>query len=251
VAAVRYKSGEKIRDFHVPTTLDDYRAVYKAYLHDPDLQDARARWPFVCMWDNHEFSWLAWQSIQKFFDMTRPAQTLKVAANQAFFEFQPTRAIDRFVAPRVENAPIDRFDDHGLGQEPNNLAAIRSLKGHRALRWGRDVELIITDQHSFRAEDPTGRAEALAGGEFPNLVPEEALQILDGGRAYNGGHPPKSIQGAGGEFANFRAAAPFSARSRRRGSSTGCGNRRRRGRSGAAPAQRSTCAPIRRICLRA
>ena len=62
---VRYPHGEKIRDFHIPTTVDDYRAVYRAYLHDPDLQDARARWPFVNMWDNHEFSWLGWQSLQK------------------------------------------------------------------------------------------------------------------------------------------------------------------------------------------
>ena len=53
---VRYPHGEKILDFHIPTTVDDYRAVYRAYLSDPDLQDARARWPFVNMWDNHEFS---------------------------------------------------------------------------------------------------------------------------------------------------------------------------------------------------
>ena len=44
---VRYPHGEKIHDFHVPTTVEDYRAVYKGYLADPDLQDARARWPFV------------------------------------------------------------------------------------------------------------------------------------------------------------------------------------------------------------
>src|SRR5215831_2165691 len=54
---VRYPHGEKNADFHVPTTVDDYRAVYAAYLADPDVQDARARWPFVYMWDNHEFSW--------------------------------------------------------------------------------------------------------------------------------------------------------------------------------------------------
>ena len=58
---VRYAHGEKIRDFHIPTTVEDYRAVYRAYLQDPDLQDARARWPFVNMWDNHEFSWLGWR----------------------------------------------------------------------------------------------------------------------------------------------------------------------------------------------
>ena len=70
---VRYASGEKIGDLHVPTTVDDYRALYRAYLLDPDLQDARARWPFVCMWDNHEFSWKGWQSQQNFGGV-RPAQ---------------------------------------------------------------------------------------------------------------------------------------------------------------------------------
>ena len=54
-------------------TLADYRALYRAYLQDPDLQDARARWPFVAMWDNHEFSWLGWQSFQLFGD-ERPAR---------------------------------------------------------------------------------------------------------------------------------------------------------------------------------
>src|SRR3984885_11514420 len=69
---VRYGHGEKISDFHIPTVVEDYRAIYRAYLHDPDLQDARARWPFVNMWDNHEFSWLGWQSLQKFEGVTRP-----------------------------------------------------------------------------------------------------------------------------------------------------------------------------------
>src|SRR5450432_3085615 len=128
---VRYAHGEKIEDFHIPTVLDDYRAIYRAYLHDPDLQDARARWPFANMWDNHEFSWKGWQSLQKFGNTTRPAQTRKVAANQAFFEYQPARiskpggsSLDAFEAPPVLDAPVLNFDEHGLGQEPNNMAAI-------------------------------------------------------------------------------------------------------------------------------
>ena len=88
---VRYEHGEKFRDFHIPTTVSDYRAIYRAYLHDPDLQDARARWPFVNMWDNHEFSWKGWQSLEKFDGKTLPRQTRKVAANQAFFEYQPAQ----------------------------------------------------------------------------------------------------------------------------------------------------------------
>ena len=70
---VRYEHGEKIRDFHIPTDVGDYRAIYRSYLHDPDLQDARARFPFVCMWDNHEFSWMGWQSLQRFGGVDRPA----------------------------------------------------------------------------------------------------------------------------------------------------------------------------------
>jgi len=94
--------------FTVPGSLDDYRALYHAYLLDPDLQDARARWPFVAIWDNHEFSWLAWQSVVEFpGEGKMPGQTLKVAANQAWFEYQPARVtppgrqIASFEAPRV------------------------------------------------------------------------------------------------------------------------------------------------------
>src|SRR6266853_2880584 len=173
---VRYQHGEKIADFHIPTVVEDYRAIYRAYLHDPDLQDARARWPFVNMWDNHEFSWLGWQSLQKFEGRTRPAQTRKVAANQAWFEYQPARVKkrggslpDRFDAPKVVDSPVERFDDHGLGQEPNNLTAIGSLTGYRAVRWGRNVEILVTDQRSYRSEDPVGRSEATAftSEDFP------------------------------------------------------------------------------------
>ena len=214
---VRYEHGEKIEDFHIPTTVDDYRAVYRAYLHDPDLQDARARWPFVNMWDNHEFSWQGWQGLQKFQGKTRPAQTRKVAANQAFFEYRPSRMakptgplFDLFDPPQVLDTPVTQFDDQGLGQEPNNLTAIRSLKGYRALRWGRNVELMVTDQRSYRSEEPTERAEAkvFSSKDFPEFVPQEAQEILDAGRVYNGNHPPQSIRYAEVDVANFRKDQP-------------------------------------------
>jgi alkaline phosphatase D len=214
---VRYEHGEKIGDVHIPVTVGDYRAIYRNYLHDPDLEDARARWPFVCMWDNHEYSWLGWQGWQKFEGVTRPAQTRKVAANQAFFEYQPARlfkpsgpSLNQFDPPPVVDAPMTHFDQHGLGQEPNNLAAIGSLKGYRALRWGSNVELIITDQRSYRSEEPTGRIEAKAfsSDDFPGFMPQEALEIMDAGSAYGGGHPPASIRYGGTEIQNFRRDQP-------------------------------------------
>jgi len=214
---VRYPHGEKIQDFHIPTTAADYRAIYRSYLHDPDLQDARARWPFVCMWDNHEFSWQGWQGLQRFDGQDRSAQTRKVAANQAFFEYQPARlfkprgpSLVEFDPPTVADAPVAHFDEHGLGQEPNNLAAIGSLRGYRALRWGRNVELIITDQRSYRSEEPTSRPEArrLSSDRFPGLMPEEVLETLDGGKAFNAGHPPQFIPYDGSDVPNFRKDAP-------------------------------------------
>jgi alkaline phosphatase D len=209
---VRYPHGEKIRDFHIPTTVEDYRAVYRGYLSDPDLQDARARWPFVNMWDNHEFSWLGWQSLQRFGGKNLPAQTRKVAANQAFFEYQPARitkpsgpSLEHFDPPPVVDAPVTRFDEHGLGQEPNNLAAIASLTGYRALRWGRNVELMVTDQRSYRSETPTDQPESnpLSSDDFPEFMPEDAMEILDAGRTYNGGRPPASIRFGNVEIENF------------------------------------------------
>jgi alkaline phosphatase D len=214
---VRYAHGEKIDDLHIPTDVDDYRAIYRAYLHDPDLQDARARWPFVNMWDNHEFSWKGWQGLQKFGDTTRSAQTRKVAANQAFFEYRPSRIskpdgslLERFDAPHVSDAPITHFDDHGLGDEPNNLTAINSLRGYRAIRWGKNVELIITDQRSYRSEEPLDRPEAkpFSNDDFPEFLPEEAIEILDAGRSYGDGQPPASILYGSQPIPNFSKDAP-------------------------------------------
>lgn len=204
---IRYPNGEKIGAFHVPTTLEDYRTAYRAYLTDPDLQDARARWPFVAMWDNHEFSWQGWQSQQVFGGEVRPGQTKKVAANQAWWEFQPARVrqpdgfdLERFHAPAVADAPITTFDPLGLGTEPNNLAAIGSLTVYRALRWGRNVDLILTDNRSYTSP-PTGGAEFTPRG-FPWMAPQEASEIIDWGRAYGGGHPPATIRFDGRDLPN-------------------------------------------------
>jgi alkaline phosphatase D len=210
----RLPDGEKISgDLHVPTSLEDYRTTYRAYLQDPDLQDARARWPFVCVWDNHEFSWQGWQSQQVFDGKTRPAQTKKVAANQAWFEYQPARvrkpgrqAADVFAAPRVKDAPLAKFDDFGLGLEPNNLAAINSLKINRALRWGRNLELILTDNHSFQSPPPD--MAAFASAAFRWAMPQEAVEIFDSGRAYADGHPPPSVRFGDREVPNTRKDAP-------------------------------------------
>ena len=222
---IKYPKGKPVAKnrFWVPDSLEDYRVAYKAYLQDPDLQDARARWPFVCIWDNHEISWNGWQSIQEFAGTEGwvPAQTLKVAGNQAWFEFQPARVLppgsnlDTFNAPNVQDVPlkVSDFDDTGLGTEPNNLAAINSLIIYRALRWGRHIDLLLTDNRSFRSRDPGNHDEInpLFEGDTLGFVPEELWAQLDAGRDYNGGHPPAKLVMGDKSVDNYMAkAAPQS-----------------------------------------
>jgi alkaline phosphatase D len=214
---VRYPTGEQIGDFHVPTTVEDYRTLYRAYLADPDLQDARARWPFVCVWDNHEFSWKGWQAQQSFGSGVRPGQSRKVAANQAWFEYQPARVaqssrsrVDRFVAPKVADRSIRQFDESGLGLDPDNLAAINSLRIYRTLRWGRHVELLLTDNRSYRSQPVTDHPDfaPFRPEGFPFFLPQDVIEILDAGRAYNRGAPPEAIAFGGGHVRNPRKHAP-------------------------------------------
>jgi len=214
---IKFPKGKTVAKnrFWAPDSLDDYRVLYHAYLQDPDLQDARARWPFVAMWDNHEFSWQGWQSIQQFpgTDGWVPAQTLKVAAMQAWFEYQParvtapSRSLETFGAPHVVDTLVKDFDDDGLGTEPNNLAAIDSLIGYRALRWGRHIDLIITDQRSYRSHDPGDRDEInpLFENDTLGFVPEELWAQVDAGRDYANGHPPAKLSFGDKSVANYRA----------------------------------------------
>jgi len=201
----------KVGPFHLPTTVEGYRAVWKGYLADPDLQDARARWPFVCIWDNHEFSWQGWQSILKNPKFEQPGQTIKVAANQVWFENIPARVkapsgtLEEFGSVPVKNVKIEKFADDGLGLEPNNIAAINSLIIYRALRYGRHLDLLLTDERSHRGPNPFDESatDKLADwNDFGGMFPDDLLHVLDGGRAFNGGNPPAELEFNGAKVAN-------------------------------------------------
>ncbi len=212
----RIPDGRKVGNFHVPTTLEGYRHVYQAHINDPDIQDARAYLPFVAIGDNHEFSWQGWQSFIKYGGKAEPAQRLRVAANQAWWEYVPSRArkasgsaLDQFNPPVVMDVPIETFDDDGFGTEPNNRIAVASLTAYRNLRYGKHVDLILTDFHSYKAADPTDRpeAEALDSGEYP-VLPQEWMEIVDGGRDFDGGKPPATIAVGDKSIPNYRKNEP-------------------------------------------
>jgi alkaline phosphatase D len=181
-------------------TVDDYRFLYQRFLSDPDLREARARWPFIQTWDDHEFTNDAWQSQANYSNdggLNEASQPRKVAANQAWFEYVPalltgidgvagvtqdakdfapaTVQVAEFTAPNAETNFVD---------EPNNAAAVGSLTIYRSLRWGKHVDLVITDQRSYRSDHAI--PEELTGSPLffdpRNAVPKELVHVLDAGR---------------------------------------------------------------------
>jgi len=113
----------------------------------------------------------------------------------------------------VADASISEFAEEGLGLEPGNLAALRSMRLFRTLRWGKNVELMLTDNRTFRSEPVMDQAGATAFQTkgFPYVSSQEVVEILDAGRAYNGGRPPETIRFNGADVPNPRKdAAPQS-----------------------------------------
>jgi alkaline phosphatase D len=63
------------------------------------------------------------------------------------------------------------------------------------LRWGRHIDLLLTDNRSFRSRDPGNHDEInpLFEGDTLGFVPEELWAQLDAGRDYANGQPPAKL----------------------------------------------------------
>ena len=195
-------------------TLDDYRHIYRTYLSDPDLRAARARWPFICTWDDHEFTNDAWQSQANYEEaatLDEGRQTRKLAGNRAWFEYVPSHLTGAegvagvaneardFSAATVTDAMFGAPNADNFHTEPNNVAAVGSITIYRSLRFGRHVELVVTDERSYRSDHaiPEELAAGQPGTFFDprNVLPLQLVNILDAGRTANGGNPPADVGG--------------------------------------------------------
>ncbi len=201
-------------------TIDDYRYLYRLYLSDPDLQEARALYPFVHTWDDHEMVNDYWQS----FHPSGPMQRTKININQAWFEYMPAALSAAPSGPAgfnpahdfehpgpVDNLAASDLDDSYLSHEPNNLKAIGSLSIYRSLPWGNVADLIVIDGRSYRGE--RGLDASLLGTEriaYPATpVPTQAIEILNAGRTANDSNPHATLMFDGREIENPRSDAPI------------------------------------------
>jgi alkaline phosphatase D len=207
------------RGGQAPETLADYRFLYKTYLMDADLQAARARFPFIHTWDDHEFTNDCWQAHDTYFGDGEPAQVRKLAANRSWFEYIPAFLSDApafngvasqahdLKPAKVETGPMGEPDENFLLQDRNNLDAINSLTIYRAFRWGAMLDLIITDLRSYRSP-PVLTEEVKAFINGAPLPPVRIVKLLDEGRAAENGNPPAMLEYKGRQLPNPRRASP-------------------------------------------
>lgn len=143
---------EEGTDAKAATSLRDYRGLYRQYRSDPNLQEVHRRYPFICIWDDHEFANDAWQDHSTDFNELKgdeKSTERRENSNQAWFEYQP--------------ADVE-YDD--------NASFPDDLKIYRALRYGKHVELVLTDQRSYRAD------HVIPEGAGPSDQPDGAPAYL-------------------------------------------------------------------------
>ncbi|HMJ14904.1 MAG TPA: alkaline phosphatase D family protein, partial [Polyangiaceae bacterium] len=116
-------------DSRAALTLADYRSLYKQFRSDRNLQRAHQLFPFIAIWDDHEFGNDCWQDHTTHFsdrqgDEKNPEQ--RDAASRAWFEYQPAD---------VTYNPEASYPDR--------------IRIYRKLRYGKHVELFMTDQRYY------------------------------------------------------------------------------------------------------
>lgn len=165
----------------VAVTLADYRALYRQYRTDPDLRRAHARYPFVVIWDDHEFANDAWQDVANEFDGERGLErdtARRQAATRAWHEHVPV------------DVPYDA-----------DAAFPDDVVTYRALRWGRHAELLLTDLRYYRDDHlvPETEAQLSVGKLMPNSALGSRILALKAGFDALEAESPPAMLGAAQE----------------------------------------------------
>jgi alkaline phosphatase D len=110
-------------------TLDEYRAKYRMYKADPDLQAMHAQYAYIPIWDDHEVedNYTADLPGEETQQVRVPFKQRRANAYRAFADFHPQQFV-------------------GSG----------STRIYRSFRIGRNVDLFLLDQRQYREDQPCG-----------------------------------------------------------------------------------------------
>lgn len=124
-------------EFYAASSLSNYRDLYRTYRSDDWLQRAHERYPFIVIWDDHEYSDDCYGATATYFDGAQDEldETRRKNANQAWFEYMPVDYLD---APDFQYDPSVPYGD--------------DIRIYRDIRWGQHAHLVMTDLRSYRAD---------------------------------------------------------------------------------------------------
>jgi len=132
--------------YYAAQSISNYRDLYKTVRSDPVIQKIHERYPFINVWDDHEFSNDAWGSNATYQNGRRDERQddRRRVAEQAFFEF----------------LPIDTTGTAGEGAiDVNAEPKYPDTRIYRDFDFGKNAKLIVTDYRTYRPD---------------HLIPEDA-----------------------------------------------------------------------------
>lgn len=154
-----------IFEYYAAASLSNYRDLYKLIRTDPMLQRVHERYPFIVMWDDHEFSDDCWGAHATYEDEKRTEEQneRRRHAEQAFFEFIPIDATPT-------GAPQGAID---VGSEPR----FPDTRIYRDFEFGKHLKLIVTDYRTYRPD------HLIAEDAYPGTVVMDAPTLAALGAA--------------------------------------------------------------------
>lgn len=129
----------------VAQSVSNYRDIYRTYRSDPFLQQVHERYPFIVVWDDHEFSNDCWDAHATYTDGRTD-------------EFQPERRRNAELA-FFEYMPIDPTDAPAGAIDPEGVPRYPDTRIWRDFVFGTHLRLLVTDYRTHRPD---------------HLIPEEA-----------------------------------------------------------------------------
>ncbi|MGE0785545.1 MAG: alkaline phosphatase D family protein [Sandaracinaceae bacterium] len=143
--AIPRGSGDNM--YYAARSVSNYRDLYKLYRTDPLLRQLHEKVPFICIWDDHEFSDDSFGDTATYSDGVEVEvdEERRQNAEQVWLEYMP-------VARDIDSASGELTVDGGT-LYPNNRI-------YRSFRFGQHLTLVCTDYRSYRPD---------------HLIPEDAF----------------------------------------------------------------------------
>ncbi len=139
----------------IPTTLEDYRFLYKLYKSDLNQQAVHERFAYIQLWDDHEF------------------------ANDCHQDFHPDDDVAPLTAatqqPALRQAANQAWSEYGLADvtfDPTQSWE-QSIQVYRKLSLGKLADVIVTDERLYRDGPPCG--DSIAGQRYFSVGCPEIL----------------------------------------------------------------------------